>query len=87
MKSLEKVLGGRTIVLGVTGSIAAYKAADLLRALQALGAEVFPVLTASAQRIIQPITLQTLAQNPVAVDLWAEEQGLAARAYRIGRSC
>ena len=32
-------------------------------------------MTASAHRIIQPITLQTLAQNPVAVDLWAEEQG------------
>lgn len=75
MKSSEKVLDDRTIVLGVTGSIAAYKAADLLRALQALGAEVFPVLTASAQRIIQPITLQTLAQNPVGVDLWAAEQG------------
>ena len=75
MKSTEEVLDRRTIVLGVTGSIAAYKAADLLRALQALGAEVFPVLTASAQRIIQPITLQTLAQNPVGVDLWAEESG------------
>ena len=39
--SSEEVLDGRTIVLGMTGSIAAYKAADLLRALQALGAEVF----------------------------------------------
>jgi phosphopantothenoylcysteine synthetase/decarboxylase len=66
---------GRTIVFGVTGSIAAYKAADLISRLTEAGAEVFPVLTESACRFIQPLTLQTLARNPAAVDLWEEEKG------------
>jgi phosphopantothenoylcysteine synthetase/decarboxylase len=73
--SPDNQLKGRTIVLGVTGSIAAYKAADLTSRLVEYGAEVFPVLTESACRFIQPLTLQTLARNPAASDLWAEETG------------
>jgi len=65
-------LSGRTIVLGVTGSIAAYKAADITSRLTELGAKVFPVLTQSACQFIQPLTLQTLARNPAAHDLWQE---------------
>lgn len=75
MDSPDNQLKGRTIVLGVTGSIAAYKAADLTSRLVEYGAEVFPVLTESACRFIQPLTLQTLARNPAASDLWAEEEG------------
>ncbi|MFP4260455.1 MAG: flavoprotein [Opitutales bacterium] len=63
------------IILGVTGSIAAYKAADLTSRLTELGARVFPVLTQNATRFIAPLTLQTLARNPAAADLWAEESG------------
>ncbi len=66
---------GKTVVLGVTGSIAAYKAADLTSMLVKRGAQVFPVLTASAERFIPRLTLQTLARNPVSVDLWEEGEG------------
>lgn len=72
---MEQPLAGKRIVLGVTGSIAAYKAADLTSRLVKLGADVFPVMTAAAQRFIAPLTLQTLARQPVATDLWAEGQG------------
>ncbi|GHB91120.1 flavoprotein [Cerasicoccus arenae] len=66
---------GKTIILGVTGSIAAYKAADITSQLTQGGAQVFAVMTAEAARIIGPITLQTLSRNPVGVDLWKEGEG------------
>ncbi len=72
---MDAALAGRKIILGVTGSIAAYKAADLASQLSKLGAEVTPVMTAAAQRFITPLTLQTLARQPVATDLWAEAGG------------
>lgn len=68
-------LTGRTIVLGVTGSIAAYKAADLVGLLVRAGARVRVVMTQSATRLLGPITLQTLSREPVAVDLWDEGNG------------
>jgi phosphopantothenoylcysteine decarboxylase len=72
---MEDPLAGRKIILGVTGSIAAYKAADLVSRLTRLGADVFPVMTAAAQKFITPLTLQTLARQPVAADLWDEGNG------------
>lgn len=68
-------LAGKTIVLGVCGSIAAYKAADITSQLTKLGASVFPVMTQEATRLIAPLTLKTLARNPVSWDLWKEEEG------------
>ncbi len=68
-------LTDKTIVLGVTGSIAAYKAADITSQLVKRGAEVFCVMTKEAAQIIGPITLQTLSRNPVGVDLWQEGNG------------
>lgn len=65
---------GRTIILGVSGSIAAYKAADITSRLTEAGASVYPVMTANASRFIAPLTLQTLARNPVGADLWEEEK-------------
>lgn len=65
-------LAGKTIVLGIAGSIAAYKAADLASRLRQLGAEVWPVMTEGAKRFIPPLTLQSVAHHPVAHDLWAE---------------
>ena len=65
----------KQIVLGVTGSIAAYKAADLTSLLVQAGASVRVVMTEAATRIIAPITLQTLSRHPVAVDIWAENEG------------
>ena len=58
-------LDGKRIVLGVTGSIAAYKAADLVRRLVKAGAEVQPVMTASAGRFVPPLTVATLAGREV----------------------
>ena len=58
-------LDGKRIVLGVSGSIAAYKAADLVRRLVKAGAEVQPVMTASAARFIPPLTVATLAGREV----------------------
>ncbi len=66
---------GKTIVVGVTGSIAAYKAADLTSQLVKDGADVFVVMTNAATRFVAPLTLQTLSRNPVSVDLWEEEKG------------
>ena len=66
---------GKRIILGVTGSIAAYKAADLTSQLVQAGVRVRVVMTEAATRIVAPITLQTLSRNPVAVDIWAEENG------------
>ncbi len=72
---MEQSLAGKSIVLGVTGSIAAYKAAELASLLRKSGAEVFPVMTKAAAEFITPLTLQTLCRNPVALDLWKEGQG------------
>ena len=68
-------LAGKVVVLGVSGSIAAYKSADLTSELRKAGAEVFVVMTESATRFITPLTLGTLSRNPVAVSLWDEGQG------------
>lgn len=75
MSDTQPLLANRTIILGVTGSIAAYKAADITSRLTERGASVFPVMTEAATKLIQPMTLQTLARNPVAYDLWKEAEG------------
>ncbi len=58
-------LANKRILLGVTGGIAAYKSADLVRRLQDAGAEVHVVMTAAAQEFITPLTMQALSGNPV----------------------
>ncbi len=58
-------LTNKRILLGVTGGIAAYKSADLVRRLQDAGAEVRVVMTAAAQEFITPLTMQALSGNPV----------------------
>ncbi len=72
-KTMSTHLQGKVVILGVTGSIAAYKAAEITSRLVKLGAEVYPVMTAEAAKLLGPLTLQTLSRHPVAVDLWAEE--------------
>ncbi len=62
-------LSGKHILLGVTGGIAAYKSAELIRQLRAEGATVRVVMTAGAQQFITPLTLQALSGNPVHTDL------------------
>ena len=58
------------LVLGVTGSIAAYKAADLTSKLVQGGVDVQVIMTASAQRLVTPQTFMTLSRNPVITSLW-----------------
>jgi len=58
-------LTNRQILLGVSGGIAAYKSAELVRRLQDLGAEVRVVMTPAAEEFITPLTLQALSGNPV----------------------
>jgi phosphopantothenoylcysteine synthetase/decarboxylase len=65
----------KNIVLGVTGSIAAYKAADLTSLLTKAGCAVNVVMTADAQRFITPLPFKTLSRNPVITDLYDEEEG------------
>lgn len=62
-------LANKRIVLGVTGGIAAYKSAELIRRLRDAGAEVQVVMTAAAQHFITPLTLQALSGKPVHTDL------------------
>ncbi|NOQ94305.1 MAG: bifunctional phosphopantothenoylcysteine decarboxylase/phosphopantothenate--cysteine ligase CoaBC [Methylophaga sp.] len=62
-------LSGVNIVLAVTGSIAAYKSADLVRRLQDVGADIRVVMTNAACEFITPLTMQTLSGHPVALDL------------------
>lgn len=68
-------LRGREIVLGVTGSIAAYRAAEVLRRLQDAGAGVTAVLTPGAEKFITPVTFQALTGRPVATDPFDVEDG------------
>jgi len=63
------------IVLGVTGSIAAFRAADLASKLVKLGHTVRVVMTVDAQKFVTPLTLQTLSKNPVTTDLFDEKPG------------
>ncbi len=64
------MLKKKTIVLGVAGGIAAYKAADLTRRLIDDGAEVHVMMTRAAQAFLTPLTLQTLSGHPVHTDLF-----------------
>ena len=63
------------IVLGVTGSIAAHKAADLASQLTKQKCNLRVVMTADAQRFITPLPFKTLSRNPVVADLYDEEEG------------
>jgi phosphopantothenoylcysteine decarboxylase/phosphopantothenate--cysteine ligase len=63
----------KTIILGVTGSIAAFKAADLTSKLVKRGHEVFVAMTRGAQEFITPLTFQTLSRNPVMQSVFGEK--------------
>ncbi len=68
-------LKGKKIILGVTGSIAAYKSAQLIRLLVKEGVEVKVVMTALAKEFITPLTLATLAKSPILVDFFDPTNG------------
>ncbi len=73
MESTER--NPRRVVLGVSGSIAAYKAAEIIRLFRKARVDVHVVMTPSAQRFIAPLTLGTLSGHPVTVDMFAAETG------------
>lgn len=64
----------KTIVLGVTGSIAAYKAADLTSRLVKLGYDLRVVMTRNAAEFVTPLTFQTLSRNPVTLSVFDEKE-------------
>jgi phosphopantothenoylcysteine synthetase/decarboxylase len=70
MKSKKKI-----IVLGITGSIAAYKAAEIAGRLVKAGHDVFVAMTHGAQQFVAPLTLQTISRNPVMTDVFAGNEG------------
>lgn len=69
------MLKGKHILLGITGSIAAYKAAMLVRFLRKEGAEVKVIMTQMAKEFISPLTMATLSGNPILVDFYNPENG------------
>jgi phosphopantothenoylcysteine decarboxylase/phosphopantothenate--cysteine ligase len=69
------MLEGKNVILGVCGSIAAYKSALLVRLLVKAGANVQVVMTADATNFITPLTLSTLSKNPVLTDYFIPETG------------
>lgn len=69
------MLNGKKIILGITGSIAAYKSAVLVRLLVKSGAEVRVIATRSALDFVTPLTLATLSKNPVYSEFLKNEQG------------
>ena len=71
----NRPLEGRHILLGITGSIAAYKAAALCRLLKREGAEVQVVMTALAKQFITPLTMATLSRRPILVEFFDPENG------------
>lgn len=68
MRTASKILNGKTVLLGVTGSIAAYKIASLASSLKKLGADVHVLMTQNATNFINPITFESLTGNKCLVD-------------------
>ncbi|HAG93166.1 MAG TPA: bifunctional phosphopantothenoylcysteine decarboxylase/phosphopantothenate--cysteine ligase CoaBC [Gammaproteobacteria bacterium] len=81
----ELGLANRRIILGVTGGIAAYKSAELIRRLKDLGADVRAVMTPAAQEFITPLTLQALSGNPVHTTLLDTEAEAAMGHIELAR--
>src|SRR5690554_242885 len=69
------MLKGKRIVIGITGGIAAYKIAFLIRMLKTKGAEVKCILTSASSDFITPLTVSTLFQNPAYLNFWNKENG------------
>src|SRR6185295_5485711 len=75
----------RTIVVGVSGGIAAYKACELVRWLQQEGATVVVVMTAAAAEFVTPLTFEALSGNPVVRSLWGDQRPTFALPERAAR--
>jgi phosphopantothenoylcysteine decarboxylase/phosphopantothenate--cysteine ligase len=69
------MLKGKNILVGVTGGIAAYKTATIIRLLVKEGAQVKVIMTSHAKEFISPLTLSTLSKNPVLIEFYNPENG------------
>src|SRR5262245_4881622 len=76
-------LTGKTVLLGVCGGIAAYKACDIASKLRKTGADVHVVMTANAKHFITPLSLQTVSRNPVHCEQFGEGSGDSWRPEHI----
>ena len=80
-------LNGKRILLGVTGGIAAYKAAELVRLLKKNGADVRVVMTDSGAQFVSPVTLQALSGNPVHTSMWDQSIANGMPHIELSRDC
>jgi phosphopantothenoylcysteine decarboxylase / phosphopantothenate---cysteine ligase len=80
------ILRGARVIVGVSGGIAAYKAADLVSKLTQAGALVDVVMTERAREFVAPLTFSALSQRPVWADLWEPSGEAAARHIELGRT-
>ncbi|MBQ8307532.1 MAG: phosphopantothenoylcysteine decarboxylase, partial [Alistipes sp.] len=78
------MLKGKHILLGVTGGIAAYKSASLVRLLVKAGCEVQVVMTPLAKQFITPLTMATLSQRPILVEFFDPENGAWNSHVKLG---
>jgi len=74
---------GKTVLVGVTGSIAAYKAAELVSSLRQLEAQVYVLMTPEAKKFVGPVTFQALSEHEVVHDLFKEIEGLTPTHIRL----
>lgn len=81
----KKILNNKKILLGITGGIAAYKSAALVRLFVKNGAEVKVIATKDALEFITPLTLSTLSKNPVHSDLYEKESGEWTNHVELGK--
>jgi phosphopantothenoylcysteine decarboxylase/phosphopantothenate--cysteine ligase len=79
-------LQGRTVLLGVSGGIAAYKTPELVRQLVQRGAQVEVVMTAAACQFVTPLTLQVVSGHPVLTDLFDRSEGAEVRHIALARA-
>ena len=81
----DPLLSGKGVILGVTGGIAAYKAADLCSKLAQAGAEVDVILTDAAVRFVAPLTFAALSGRAARVDMWIGAGGRSHPARQNGQ--
>ncbi len=85
VSAMESVFSGKKIVVGVTGSIAAFKVAGWVSALAKEGADVKVVMTPSACRFVAPLTYAALSGNQVLTDMFAAEEAHAISHIQLGQ--
>ncbi|MCL2822207.1 MAG: bifunctional phosphopantothenoylcysteine decarboxylase/phosphopantothenate--cysteine ligase CoaBC [Firmicutes bacterium] len=80
------ILKGKTIAVGISGGIAAYKSCQIVSDLKKLGANVFVVLTKAAQEFVTPLTFETLSQNRVVCDMFDKGRGFDVEHISIAKA-